>query len=81
MEKQISVLHYVLLALSLVMVLTSLVALHELSQVTANGDAGYAQSGVARTAGSAVRGSSNSRKKPRTANPADRTTTSMAEVA
>ena len=42
-EKRIAILHYVLLVLSLVMVVTSVIAFHELSQITADGDAIYAQ--------------------------------------
>ena len=51
MEKQITVLHYVLLVLSLAIAAEAVVASHQLSQIMAAGDAVHAQSAPARGQG------------------------------
>ena len=55
MEKQITVLNYVLLVLSLAIAVESVVASHELSQIMAAGDAAYAQSAPAGGQGEILR--------------------------
>jgi hypothetical protein len=58
-EKQITVLHYVLLVLSLAIAAESVVASHELPQIMAAGDAAYAQSAPAGGQGEIPRSARN----------------------
>ena len=59
MEKQITVLNYVLLVVSLAIAVESVVASHELSQIMAAGDVAYAQSAPAGRQGEIPRSARN----------------------